>query len=168
MNEFLKTLQQPEYVHVLLNHLPIIGLFVALLGLTLALFFKSRAPLFLMLVLVGLMALSVVPVKRSGDRGADRVMAMSDDDGQAYLRYHEQLANRWLFTYLLTALAAAVAMGIGWKRPKYFRIAAGVVLLFGLASLFAGAVIADNGGKIRHREFRNGPAPVISAAAENN
>ncbi|HNQ72652.1 MAG TPA: hypothetical protein PKN95_03480 [Verrucomicrobiota bacterium] len=167
MNEFFKTLQQPEYVHVLLNHLPIIGLFVALLGLGAALFLKPRAPLFLTLALVGLMALSVVPVKRSGDRGADRVLAMSDDEGQAYLKYHEQLAQRWLFLYLLTALAAAGTFVVGWKWPRRFRLAASGVLLLGLASLVAGAVIADYGGKIRHREFRNGPPPVVTTATDN-
>ncbi len=35
-------LQQPEYVHVILNHFPLIGVLVAMLALMVALTTKSR------------------------------------------------------------------------------------------------------------------------------
>jgi hypothetical protein len=36
-----------------------------------------------------------------------------------------------------------------------------VTLLFSFAVLGIGGYIAHAGGKIRHREFRNGPAPPV-------
>ena len=38
----LRGLQQPEYVHVLLNPLPVYGLLIAWIGLLIAFFSKSR------------------------------------------------------------------------------------------------------------------------------
>jgi hypothetical protein len=160
MNSFLKALEQPEYVHVLLNHLPITGLLVALLGLVVALIFNQRAALLLALSLVTLTAVSVWPVAEYGERGYDRVLAMADDDGQAYLKEHARLADRWMFLYYATAAAGVVALVTGWKRPRYLRAAGILVALLAAGSLVAGGVIADYGGKVRHREFRTGPPPA--------
>ena len=38
----LRDLRQPEYIHVLLNPLPVYGLLIGLIGLVLALILKSR------------------------------------------------------------------------------------------------------------------------------
>ena len=39
----LRDLRQPEYIHVLLNPVPVYGLVVALIGLIISLLFRSRA-----------------------------------------------------------------------------------------------------------------------------
>jgi len=52
------------------------------------------------------------------------------------------------------------AMFAGWKRPGLFRLASLAVVVMALGALTAGAVTAESGGKIRHREFRHGPPPV--------
>jgi hypothetical protein len=54
---------------------------------------------------------------------------------------------------------------IGWKRARYLRLAAAVTAVLAAASLVAGTVIADCGGKIRHREFRHGPPPAHTSSA---
>jgi phosphoglycerol transferase MdoB-like AlkP superfamily enzyme len=161
MEGFSKAIQQPEYVHVLLNHFPITGLFVAWVFLAAALVLNNRSAQFLGLGLVALLALSVWPVAHFGEAGYDRVLAMSDDAGGQYLKHHAELADRWAFLYYVTAGVAAGALVAGWRKPKWLRPASGLVVLLAAASLVAGAVIADCGGKIRHREFRYGP-PLAS------
>ncbi len=42
LQTFLRDLQQPEYVHVLLNPLPVYGLAIGLIGLIVALCLRSR------------------------------------------------------------------------------------------------------------------------------
>jgi hypothetical protein len=63
------------------------------------------------------------------------------------------------FLFCVTAAAAAAGLFVGWKKPRHLRLAASAVVLAAIASLIAGAVIADCGGKIRHREFRYGSPP---------
>jgi hypothetical protein len=163
MSTFLKALQHPEYVHVLLNHLPLTGLFAALLALVAALVVRNRVALFIGLGLVMLFSLSAWPVSEYGEAAYDRVLAMADEDGAAYLARHRDLADRWVFLFYVTAGAAAAAVVIGAKWPRYFYAAALAAAVLAAGSLIAGGVIADCGGKIRHREFRHGPPPVEHA-----
>ncbi len=159
MEEFSKALQQPEYVHSILNHFPLIGLLTAALALLVALILRNRGATLIGLALVFVMALMVVPVVKTGEAGRDRVLSMTDDAGGDYLNYHEQLAERWKFLYLLTAAAAVVGWSLAWRWPRSLPWSGAVCLLFAFGSLGAGAVIAQAGGKIRHREFRLGPPP---------
>jgi hypothetical protein len=165
LSDFLKALQQPEYVHVLLNHLPLTGLFAAWLALVATLVARNRTGLFIALGLVAVFALSVWPVVEYGEQGYDRVLAMSDDDGAAYLARHRELADHWAFLFYVTAAAAAAAVVVGVKWPRFLYAAVIVTGLLALASLISGGVIADCGGKVRHREFRFGPPPPEPAAS---
>ncbi len=157
---FRTAFQQPEYVHVLLNHFPLAGLAVAVLFLAGAVVLNSRPALFLGLALVSLMALSAWPVSVFGERAYDRVLSMSDADGEGWLKYHAQLAHHWVFLYYVAGAAALTAMLAGWKRPALLRVASLAVVIVALGALAAGAVIAEYGGRIRHREFRYGPPPA--------
>lgn len=154
-------LNRPEYVHVLINHFPLIGLLVAMVSLGCALALKSRGAIRVALGLVGLLALSACVVSHFGEEGYDRVLSMADDDGQAFLRYHEHLAERWIFLFYLCAAVAALGLGLGWKWPRWLYLLSVLTLLLAGASLAAGILIARSGGEIRHREFRSGPPPEL-------
>lgn len=160
MQAFQEALKQPEYVHVILNHLPLAGLFAALLGLVGALVVRHQPGVRVGLVLVSLFALSAWPVSEFGEEGFDRVLSLTDDAGAAYLKHHKELADRWVFLYYATAGVGALGLAASWKWPKSLWPCAGAVAVLATSSLVAGAVIADCGGKVRHREFRFGPAPV--------
>jgi peptidoglycan/LPS O-acetylase OafA/YrhL len=168
MEGFSQAIQQPEYVHVLLNHLPITGLFIALCFLLAGILRNDRFMLRVALAAVALLALSAWPVAHYGEMAFDRVLSMSDDAGGLYLKYHEELADRWIFLFYTAGAAAVAALIIAFNRHRYLRPAAVLVALLAAACLIAGAVIGDYGGKIRHREFRNGPPPVIDHASDDS
>jgi hypothetical protein len=52
------------------------------------------------------------------------------------------------------------------RWPKSSAPLAIAVVLLGAIALGSGCYIAYAGGKIRHREFRNEPAPPIKSQAE--
>src|SRR5213075_1796388 len=54
----LRDLRQPEYIHVLLNPLPVYGLLIAWIGLIVAFFFKNRRAQLATLVLVLISSIS--------------------------------------------------------------------------------------------------------------
>ncbi len=159
--EFLRQAgQEPEYGHVLLNHLPLTGLLVAGLVLGMGALARHRGTVLVGLVLVSACALTAWPTYVLGEAGFDRVLSMTDRAGEAYLKHHQALAERWVWLYYVTAGAALVALGVAWKWPRSIRVCAAVVVLLVLASLIAGAAIADYGGKVRHPEFRLGKPPA--------
>lgn len=154
-------LQQPEYIHVTINHFPLEGMFVAMVALLVALILRNRTATFIGLGLLAVFALSIWPVVHFGEAGYDRVLSMADDPGQAYLKYHMALADRWTFLYFVTGGVAALTLGLAWKWPKLLVPLSSLALVLATASLVAGIFIAEAGGAVRHREFRFGPAPAV-------
>jgi glucan phosphoethanolaminetransferase (alkaline phosphatase superfamily) len=155
----LRDLQQPEYIHVLLNPLPVYGLLIGLIGLVLALILKSRRAQIATLTLVFISSASAWPVYEFGQQSYDRVLSMTDEDGGAWLDEHMRRAEEliWIFYVLVALSAIAIAVPIKWPRSS-LPLAVAVVLL-GAVTLGSGAYIAYAGGRARHREFRNEPAP---------
>ena len=154
-----RDLQQPEYIHVLLNPLPVYGLLIGLIGLVLALILKSRRAQIATLTLVFISCASAWPVYEFGQQSYDRVLSMTDEDGGAWLDEHMHRAEEliWIFYVLVALSAIAIAVPIKWPRSS-LPLAVAVVLL-GAVALGSGAYIAYAGGRARHREFRNEPAP---------
>jgi hypothetical protein len=159
LQTFLKDLDQPEYVHVMLNSLPVYGLAVGIIALIVAMFLRSRAAQITALVVVFVSAASAWPAAHFGEQAYDRVLSMADEDGQAWLDAHAKRADRlvWCFYTLAVVSAAAIFMPEKWKRAATALTVLSLVLAF--VSLGAGGYIAYAGGKIRHREFRTVPPP---------
>jgi hypothetical protein len=155
----LRDLRQPEYIHVLINPLPIYGLAMGWIGLIIALFLNSRCAQIAMLVLVLISSASAWPVYEFGEQAYDRVLTMADDDGRAWLDEHRDRAENliWIFYALAVLSAIATAAPIKWPKSSVPLVIA--VILVGAMTLGTGGYIAYAGGRIRHREFRNEPAP---------
>ena len=163
---FLRGLRQPEYVHVLLNPLPVYGLLVSWIALIAALISKSRRAHIVTLILVFVTSISAWPVYEFGEEGYDRVLAMTDDDGHAWLDEHQARAQKLIYVFYALAVLSAAAIVVPLRWPKSSVPLALVVVLLGATALGSGFYIAHAGGKIRHREFRNEPPPPIKSQAD--
>jgi hypothetical protein len=159
IDAILRGLRQPEYVHVLLNPLPVYGLLISWIGLIIATVLKSRRAQVVTLVLVLVSSLSAWPVYEFGQQAYDRVLSMTDEDGERWLDEHQDRAEDliWIFYALAVLSAAAIAGPIKWPKSSAPLVIA--TILLGAVALGSGVYIAYAGGKIRHREFRNEPAP---------
>jgi len=166
MDGFLRGLRQPEYVHVLLNPLPVYGLLVSWIGLIAALISKSRRAHIVTLILVFITSISAWPVYEFGEQGYDRVLSMTDDDGHAWLDEHQERGQKLIYLFYLVSALSVAAIIIPLRWPKSSIPLAIAVVLFGAIALGSGCYIAYAGGKIRHREFRNQPAPPIKSQAD--
>jgi hypothetical protein len=158
-HDFLRQLQQPEYIHVLLNPLPVYAMMCGILALIVALILRSRPAHITALVVVIFAALSVWPVGEYGDRAYDRVHSMSNQDGQQWLDVHRHRADIGSWAFYATAIVATTALILPRFRPRTQLPLALATLVFTFASLAAGAWISHAGGKVRHSEFRDGPPP---------
>ncbi len=152
--------QPPEYLHALLNHLPIVGPAMALLALGVALLSKHRIAIAGSLLLVGLFAASAWPVIESGESAYNGIRAIAAPDGAALLKRHMLLADRWAGLYYVTAAAALAGAVIAWQRSKWQNWAAIAVAIFAAGSLATSAAVAKLGDQVRHAEFRSGSTMV--------
>ena len=164
MTAFLHALQsQPEYVHVLINPLPIYGLAVGWIGLVIAFFLRSRPAQIATLALVLISAAAAWPVYEFGEEGYDRILSMTDDDGHAWLDEHQRRADQLIYFFYALAGLSALAIAVPIKWPKTSTSLLITTILVGVMVLGMGGYIAYAGGKIRHKEFRTEPPPKNKA-----
>lgn len=164
MNHFFHHLSQPEYVHVLLNPIPVYGLATGVLALIAALFFRVRAALVPALIAVLFSGAMAWPVYENGEEAYDRVYAMSNTEGEAWLNTHMHRAEKLIYVFYALAALAAAAILLPLKWPRTMLPLAVATLILGLVTLGAGGWIAYAGGKVRHIEFRSVDEPPPEGA----
>ncbi len=163
----MEHLGKPEYIHVLLNPLPVYGLLMGWIGLFIAIFLRSRPAKITALSIVLISAASAWPAYEYGEQAYDRVLTMTDDAGHAWLDEHMHRAEQLIFVFYALAVLSAAAIILPIKWPRSSAPLALATLLLGIIAFGMGAYIAQAGGKIRHREFRNQSPPPIRAAEED-
>ena len=168
IDALLRDLRQPEYVHVLLNPLPVYGLLMGWIALLMAILLRSRAAKIAALSIVLISAASAWPVYEYGQDAYDRVLTMTDDPGHAWLDEHRDRAEDLIYFFYGLAVLSAIAIFAPIKWPKASVPLALVVLVLGAVTLGIGTYIAHAGGKIRHKEFRNEPPPPIRPEHEHD
>jgi hypothetical protein len=159
IDAILPDFRQPEYIHVLLNPLPVYGLAVGVIGLIVAFFLKSRPAQIVALIVVLVAAASAWPTFVYGKQAKDRVLSMENEVGGAWLEEHEDRAEDLIWFYFALFVLAAIALAAPAKWPSSAAPLLISVILLSAVTLGCGGYIAYAGGKIRHREFRNVPPP---------
>jgi len=157
MNTFWQRIGNPEYMHVLLNPLPLYGLGFGALALVLALVLRNQRVTIAALVLVFLGAISAWPVYEYGESAYDRVRSMSDPPGEQWLDEHQARGEKLIWIFYSLAAVSAGGIAVTWKWPRSAAPVSAIALALACATLAVGAYIAYAGGHVRHREFRFEP-----------
>jgi len=156
----LDLLRKPEYLHVVLNHLPIYGTILGSLGLAISLILRSRAAQITALIITLLAGASAYPVLVTGQRAYKAIRGMADDSGAEALDEHMDRAEKTIGAfYVLTVLAlAGLLVPIKWPKTS-FPLAA-LTLAVALICSGLAVYIAQAGGQVRHPEFRPSETPT--------
>jgi hypothetical protein len=150
----------PEYLHVLLHPVVIVGLSVALLCLLAGLVLREAKVRLVGLVLVPITSLAAWPLLSLGQSAYNRVRPLADDDGKAWLRQHMNRAETWVPVFYATTALAVLGVGLSRRKPRAATVFTVLTLVAGSAAVGTGAWIAKAGGQVRHPEFRADPAPA--------
>jgi hypothetical protein len=159
-----RQLSHPEYVHVLINPLPVYGLAISLLALVLALILRTPKVTMAALVLVFVSGMSAWPTYHYGEAGYDRVKALSDDDGGKWLDEHVARGEKLIWAFYVLAGVSAIGLLAIAKWPRSSFAISVLTLVLGTTTLGIGGYIASAGGHVRHREFRFEPPPESKEA----
>lgn len=149
--------KQPEYLHVIVNTLPLLGMGLGAMLLMGGLWLKSDGIIEAGLALVVLAAIATLPTILLGQRAYDRLYNQIPMEGQQWLDVHMGRAEKlqWLF-YLTGGLAAWALASSRRKKPSATRQAQASLAAAGLCAALAGW-ISHAGGQVTHSEFRLGP-----------
>src|SRR5271166_6969635 len=114
----LELLKKPEYIHVVLNHLPIYGTIFGALALAISLILRSRAAQITALILTLIAGASAYPVFVTGQRAYKTIRGVSDDDGDDFLDEHMDRAEKTIGAFYLLAALAIAGLLVPIKLPK--------------------------------------------------
>jgi hypothetical protein len=157
MTEF-DLLKKPEYIHVVLNHLPIYGTILGALALAISLVLRSRTAQITALVITLIAGASAYPVLVSGQKAYKVIRNSSDDTGQEALDEHMDRAEKTINAFYVLALLSLAGLLIPIRWPKAGVPLTAIALALALFCFGLSVYIAQAGGQVRHPEFRLTPS----------
>jgi DMSO reductase anchor subunit len=145
------------HIHLLLNHIPVIGLIGSILILVYGMVRRSAEVQRVALIAFVLVAVIAIPVYRTGEpaeEAVERLPGVSHDRIEA----HEEAAEPAFYATLATGVIALAALFVDrWKT-----LLARAVLIASIVAFALIARTANLGGEIRHQEIRGGTGAVQS------
>jgi hypothetical protein len=162
----LDLIQKPEYLHVVLNHLPIYGTMLGALALVISLILRSRTAQITALIVTLVAGASAYPVMLTGQRAYKPIRAVSDDAGGDWLDEHMDRAENTVAAFYVLAALAAAGLLVPIKWPKSAVPLTALTLFAAVICSGISIYIAQAGGRVRHTEFR--PAKNPSPSPESH
>ncbi|MFW7380617.1 MAG: hypothetical protein ACOH5I_17525 [Oligoflexus sp.] len=144
------------HLHLILNHLPVVGFIFAIGFLAYAFLQTSADVKRVALGFVFVTALSTIPAYYSGE-GAEDVVENLSGFNEDLIEAHEERAELALALTQITGFIALVSLLFGRaSTPQRLKTLSLVTIVAAIASAVALGLTANTGGKIRHSEIRNG------------
>jgi peptidoglycan/LPS O-acetylase OafA/YrhL len=143
------------HLHLLVNHLPILGSFFALPLLVLALWRRQEPWLFAGAALLLLIGGAAGVVAEESGEGAEEAVEHLAGVSEALIHEHEERAEVATPLAVITGLAALGVAALSLRRRATWLPGGAVVLL--LTGVTAGTMawVGQSGGLIRHTELRD-------------
>ena len=142
------------YVHVIINHFPIVGVIIGTVILIAGMVFKNEGIKISGLGTIVFAALMAVVTDLTGDPAKEAVKGLPDVV-QSLVNKHEDIASIALFLIIPAGLMAALTLYSIWKKEKSVNFLLIITLVLSLVSCGAMTYVGRTGGQIRHTEFRN-------------
>jgi hypothetical protein len=164
----LDLLKKPEYMHVVLNHLPIYGTILGALALTISLILRSRGAQITALILTLIAGASAYPVFVTGQRAYKTIRNQSDDAGADWLDEHMDRAEKTIGAFYFLAALGVAGLLVPIKWPKAAFPLAVLTLVAAILCSGIAVYIAQPGGRVRHPEFRPSETPTPASETDHH
>jgi uncharacterized membrane protein len=145
----------PAHLHLLLNHLPVIGTVFGLLILMSGYILKQPPVKKTALLVFILSAVFALPAFLSGE-GAEEVVEGLAVVENSFVETHEEWASVYVWFAGGLGILAAITLLFDFRKLAFSKYLYGVVLLLSLISIGISSRVSTTGGEIRHTEIRNG------------
>jgi uncharacterized membrane protein len=146
--------------HLLLNHIPVLGVWFALAAMVVAFAFRNIVMMRSSWVLLVLCALMTIPVYLTGEPAEDMVEKLPGVSTQI-LDQHEDIGKPALIGVLILGALALGSLAISWRNEKWVRPAAIPLMVF---TVLCGGLLgytAYLGGQVRHSEIRSTTSSTV-------
>ncbi len=149
------------YLHLVLNHFPVIGTIIGIAILVLGFASRSDAVKRVSLVILLGMALMTIPVYLTGEPAEERVENAAGVS-KPLLEEHEDAAKIAFAVMGLAGVVALATLFLSFRAGKYANVGFASTLVVSLVAFGLIAKTAGLGGQIRHAEIRSGASQTTS------
>jgi len=143
------------YLHLVINHFPVVGIILGTLLLAAGLVLKNQGVKGSGLGIVLFSALSAVVTYFTGDPAKDAVERIPEV-ADAFVNRHEDIATVGMYLMIPAGLLAGMSLYSIWKKERSADFLVMVTLVLSLTTSVAFVYTGRTGGQIRHSEFRQG------------
>ncbi|MEQ9188747.1 MAG: hypothetical protein RLP15_13515 [Cryomorphaceae bacterium] len=143
------------YIHLLTNHIPILGSLFGFVLLLIGMLLKNRTVEIVALSTILLSALFTLPAYFSGEE-AEHVVEKIAGISEFHLEEHEEHAELTLWLMIISGLLALMSLVSFRFATHLTRIARGSTLVITGFAFITMLPLANHGGKIMHSELRDG------------
>ena len=140
------------YIHLVLNHIPVLGTGVGILLLSYGILMKKEEAKWLGLVSFLLCGLVAIPVFMTGEP-AEGIVEQHPGISKAAIELHEDSANAALISIELLAAVSLISLFVFHRIKRYPRWAMLVIVTIAFVTSVMVARTAQLGGKIHHTEI---------------
>jgi uncharacterized membrane protein len=142
------------YIHLLLNHFPIVGTLVGSGLLLWGIIKKQAQTQSIAAVVLFLMAVIALPVYLTGEPAEETVENLPGIS-EAMMELHEESANLAIWIMGITGIASLIAILLHRQNNKFSGKAYLIAFLLSVLTFGAMARTGYYGGRIRHSEIRD-------------
>jgi len=158
----------PAHIHLLINHLPIIGSFLCLpVLLVVMLRRKETGTMLSAAILLSAVGIGAVGALRTGEPAEEQVEDLPDV-AEPWIEEHEERAETATVFAVVTALAGLGVLALSISKKETPLWASGGLLVGSVLTAATMAWTGNAGGAIRHSEIRSdyGDVAQTSEAGE--
>ena len=142
------------YLHLVINHFPIIGVMIGTMLLMAGMAFNNQGVKISGLATIVFAALVSILAYTTGDPAEEAVKGLPDV-ARSLISRHEGIAAIAMYILVPAGLMAAISLYSLLKNEKSVKLMAIITLVLALASSAVMVYVGRTGGQIKHSEFRN-------------
>lgn len=142
------------HYHLIVNHLPIVGLLIGILVLIAGLVFNKAEVKLTALGIFIFSAITSITAFYTGE-GAEEVVENLEGISETLIHTHEEYAETFYTLSLILGGLSLLTFILELKKMKFTKYLMIICLLIALVDGVLATYVGSSGGEIRHSEIRN-------------
>lgn len=143
------------HLHLLLNHLPILGTLFGLLTLAAGFTLKNETIKRTALGFFVFSALCAIPAYLTGEGAEEVVENIPGASSETLVEAHEELANIFLWLTGALGVFSIFTFFVNYTQKKGGSLLYALTFVLGLGTMVLAKQVGTSGGEIRHTEIRS-------------
>jgi len=141
------------HFHLIVNHLPIVGVLIGFLVLLIGFVIKKPQVKVTALGIFIFSAVASVAAFFTGE-GAEDVVENISGISETLIHAHEEYAELFFTSILILGFVSIITMFLEVESPKYAKYGFMLALVLAIISTVLAKYVGTSGGEIRHTEIR--------------